>query len=118
MIEREVFIPGRVVPKARPRFDPRSGRAYTEGRYADWLEMASQTVALTLRQPLIDSPVFVRTAFSPGGVEVAILEAPKPAYRGVRGDIDNMTGSVFDALQKGFALVNDHRVVRSESWIV
>ena len=115
-MHRELYIPGKVVPKARPRFDPRSGRAYTPQRYAEWLDMASQTVALTLRKPMMDGPLLLRTAFTPAGVEVAIMDCAPIEYKGRRGDLDNMTGSVMDALESGGAIVNDRDIVRIETW--
>ena len=118
MAYREFLIPGPVVPKARPRFDPRSGRAYTEQRYADWLDMATQTVALLHRGAPMDGNLLLRTAFTPAGVEVAIMGCSPVEYKGRRGDLDNMTGSVMDALQKGGAIVNDSKIVRLESWFV
>ena len=117
MVNHELVIPGRTIPKARPRFDPRSGRAYTDKRYADWLEMASATVAYTLRKPMLEGPLMVRVAFSPAGAEVAVMGCSPPAYKGRRGDIDNMAGSIMDALQQGGAIVNDRDVVRLETWL-
>ena len=111
-----LIIPGRVVPKARPRFDPRTSRAYTEKRYADWLQMASETVAYTLRKPDLSGPLMVRMAFDPSGVEVEVLPCSPVSYPGTRGDIDNMAGSVLDALEHGGAYRNDRHVVRLEAW--
>ena len=116
MAHRELIIPGRVVPKARPRFDPRSSRAYTPKNYADWLDMASQYVALALGKPRMAGPLMVRCAMSPAGVEVAIMGTTPVEYKGRRGDIDNMAGSVLDALQQGAAIENDSQVVRLETW--
>ena len=116
MAYRELIIPGRVVPKARPRFDPRSGRAYTPKGYAEWLDMASTTVALTLRKPGMGGPLLLRTAFSPAGVEVAVMDCAPVEYKGRRGDLDNMTGSVMDALEQGGAIENDRDIVRIETW--
>ena len=114
----QLSIPGRVVPKARPRFDPRSGRAYTPKAYRQWLEMASDTVALTLRKPMMDGPLLLRTAFTPSGVEVAVMDCAPVEWKGRRGDLDNLTGSVMDALERGDAIANDRHIVRLESWFV
>ena len=112
----ELTIPGGVVPKARPRFNSKTGRAYTDPRYRAWLDMASETVAWTLRKPMMDGPVIVRLAFAPTGVDVAVMDASPVSYAGRRGDVDNMAGSCLDALQFGGAITNDHNVVRLEAW--
>ena len=118
MGSRELIIPGRVVPKARPRFDPRTGHAYHATRYRDWLDMATQTVALMHRGPPIEGPTLLRVAFSPAGADVAILGCSPVEYQGRRGDLDNMIGSVMDALQHGGAIENDSQIVKIEGWFV
>ena len=112
----EVTIPGKVVPKARPRFDTRSGRAYTAHNYSEWLEMASQTVAYTLRKPMLEGPLLLRCAISPDQTEIAVMPVSPITYKGRRGDLDNMIGSIADALQKGQAIKNDRDIVRIEGW--
>ena len=112
----ELFIPGRVIPKARPRFDTRSGHAYMPRNYSEWLTMASETVTYTLRKPMLDGPLLLRCALAPDGVEVEVLPCSPVAYKGQRGDLDNMIGSVADALQKGQAIRNDRDIVRLEGW--
>ena len=116
MVIHQLTIPGRVVPKARPRFDPRSGRAYTEPKYRDWLSMASDVVALTLRKPMMNGPLLLRTAFTPSGVEVAVMDCAPVEYKGRRADLDNLTGAVMDALQQGGAIANDRDIVKIETW--
>jgi Holliday junction resolvase RusA-like endonuclease len=118
VVSLELVIPGRVVPKARPRFDPRSGRAYTEPRYRDWLDMAAQTVAYTLRKPMLDGPLLLRCALSPEGVEVAVMPCSPVEWTGRRPDLDNAIGSVMDALEQGGAVANDRHIVRVEGWFV
>ena len=113
---RELEIPGRVTPKARPRFDPRSGRAYTEPNYRDWLDMASDVAALTLRKPGLDGPVIVRCAFTGNTTHVAVLDTHPTPRNGQRGDIDNLAGAVMDALQQGGVILDDSQVVRLETW--
>ena len=116
MSHRELLIPLRPKGKARPRFDPRSGRAYHDKAYRDWLDSAAEIVALTLRKPMMDGPLIVRTAMSPAGIEVAILESSPVEWSGRRPDVDNAAGAVLDALQKGGAIRNDRDVVRLEAW--
>ena len=114
----ELTIPGRPVPKARPRFDPRSGRAYTDKRYRDWLDDAATVVAYTLRKPRLEGPLLLRCALSPDGVEVAILPCSPVKWTGRRPDLDNAVGAVMDALEQGGAISNDRHIVRVESWFV
>jgi Holliday junction resolvase RusA-like endonuclease len=118
MAHRELIIPGRVVPKARPRFNRNTGNAYTEPKYRAWLDMAAEVVALTLRKPMMEGPMLLRCAFTPAGVEVAIMDTSPVEWKGQRGDLDNLTGSVMDALQQGAAIKNDRHIVRLETWIV
>ena len=112
----EVTIPGKITPKARPRFDSRSGRAYTPHDYAEWLDSASQIVALTLRKPMLTGPLLLRCAISPDQTEIAVMPCSPITYKGRRGDLDNMIGSLADALQKGGAINNDRDIVRIEGW--
>ena len=113
----EVVIPGKVVPKARPRFDTRSGRAYTAHNYSAWLSMASQTVAYTLRKPGLTGPLLLRCAISPDQTEVAVMPCSPVTYTSRRFDLDNAVGAVMDALQKGQAVRNDRDFVKIETWL-
>lgn len=115
-VDVNLIIPGRVVPKARPRFDPRSGRAYTEKKYADWLSMASETVAWTLRKPGLDGPLLLRCALSPEQVELEVLPCSPVEWTGRRPDLDNALGAVMDSLEQGGAVTNDREIVRVEGW--
>lgn len=116
MTGRELIIPGRVIPKARPRFDPRTGRAYHHTRYANWLEMATQTVAIHHRGEPLEGPTLLRVSLTPAGADVAYMPCSPTQYKGRRGDLDNMIGSVMDALEKGGAVENDSQIVRIEGW--
>ncbi len=113
-----LILPGPVVPKARPRFDSRSRRAYTSKRYAEWLAMASEYVALTRRGASFDGNLALSLAFAPGGVEVLLSSAsPVRRHLGTMGDIDNLAGSVMDALQLGELIANDRQIVKLTAWI-
>lgn len=118
MAEHELIIPGRIIPKARPRFNTTTRRAYHNSRYANWLDMATQTVALTHRGDPIQGPTLIRIALTPAGADIAYMTCSPVQYKGRRGDIDNMAGSCLDALQKGGAIENDSQVVRLETWFV
>ena len=113
-----LIIPGRVVPKARPRFDPRTGRAYTDPYYRAWLNMAAETAGWTLRTPRLEGPLLLRCALSPNQVEVEVLPCSPVAWTGVRADLDNAVGAVMDAMQQGGVVVNDRDFVRVETWFV
>ena len=113
----EVTIPGKITPKARPRFDSRSGRAYTPHDYAEWLDSASQIVALTLRKPMLTGPLLLRCAISPDQTEIAVMPCSPITYTSRRFDLDNAVGAVMDALQKGQAVRNDRDFVRIETWL-
>lgn len=118
MSGRELYIPGPVVPKARPRFNSNTGRAYHAPRYRDWLDMATDTVAIMHRGAPLEGPTLIRVAFTPAGADIAYMPCSPVQYKGRRGDIDNMAGSCLDALQKGGAIANDCQVVKLEAWFV
>ena len=113
-----LIIPGRVVPKARPRVNKHTGQIYTDPPYRDWLDMASATVAYTLRKPMMDGPLMVRCAFSPDQIEVEIMSCSPVEWTGRRPDLDNATGAIYDSLQQGGAIGNDRLIVRGEEWFV
>jgi len=114
-----LVIPGLVVPKARPRFDPRSKRAYHEARYKDWLAMAGQMIAYTTRAGYTDDDLLLRCAFGAEGVEVEWLPcSPVKRPKGIQGDVDNLIGSVMDAIQASGRISDDKQFVRIEGWIV
>ena len=113
-----LFIPGIVVPKARPRFNTRTGNVYTAPPYAAYLEMARDVVALSTRGDPIPDDIILALEFSEKGVEVTY----EPAIHTVewtsrKGDIDNMGGSIMDALQQGGAITNDKNVVGLNAWV-
>ena len=99
-------LDGRVIPKQRPRFDPRSGRAYTDPDYRDWLDMAADTIGYTTAGTLT-RPGILRVVFDANGCDWELQEAYFSKKRGALGDIDNLSGAVMDALQQGKALKND-----------
>jgi crossover junction endodeoxyribonuclease RusA len=90
-------IPGRPVPKGRPRFDPRSGRAYTPKRtreYEDgvaWCAVAAGVRLTPGTRVKIDVVAYLR-------------RRPWP-------DADNVLKSALDGIQKGFPEWNDRDVV-------
>ena len=113
-----VFIPGLVVPKARPRFNTHTGRVYTDPKYKAYLEMATDVVALYHRGDPIMQEVAVVMKFTPEGVDVTYEAATAAAtWTSRKGDLDNMVGSVMDAMQKGGALSNDRNVVSIMAWV-
>ncbi len=108
-----IVIPGHVVPKARPRFNRATGTAYTDPKYRDYLEMAAQVIAIEHKGDPLEVPLFVKMSFNANGVTVSyrpsILRHPQWTAR--RADIDNLAGSILDALQRGGAIQNDKNVV-------
>jgi len=85
------WLPGVVVPKARPRVT-RNG-SYMPERYQEWQRQAQVELLLQLsdRTPL-QYPVAVKV----------LLQG-----KGHRGDIDNLSGAILDALVKVDILEDD-----------
>ncbi len=107
-----IVIPGHVVPKTRPRFNSATGRAYTDSKYRDYLEMAATIIAIEHKGDPLEGPLYVQTRFNAEGVTVNYRASLfKPEWTGRRGDIDNLAGSILDALQQGGAIKNDKDVV-------
>ena len=109
---RTIVIPGRVVPKARPRFNKYTGTAYTDPKYRDYLDMASAIIAIEHKGDPLEGPLYVHTRFNADGVTVSYRASLlRPEWTARRADIDNLAGSILDALQAGGAIVNDKDVV-------
>lgn len=82
-------LTGKVVPKARPRFG--GSRAYLPQRYRDWKANAIAEL-LTQSRPL---------------EPIAKAEISIDLFGSHRGDLDNLAGSVLDALVQSGILVDD-----------
>jgi len=83
----EFTITGKCIPKARPRF---SGHAYTPIKYKEWKDNAVKQLSQQYQgQPLTDCSI--RIVF----------------YGKHRGDLDNLAGSVLDALTQSKIIRDD-----------
>ncbi len=109
---KTIHIPGHVVAKARPRFNRNTGTTYTEPKYRDYLEMAAQIIAIEAKHAPLEGPLYVQTRFNADGVTVSYRPSLlRPEWTARRADIDNLAGSILDALQQGGAINNDKDVV-------
>ena len=90
----EIFIPGRAVGKARPRFS--KGRVYTADRYGKWKKEAIAHIR-SLNLPKAPKPCSVECYF----------------INFFSSDTDNLQGSILDALVQSEYLEND-----SSSYVV
>lgn len=84
----EIFLPGRAVGKARPRFS--KGKIYTADRYGDWKKEAIAHIK-SLNLPTAPKPCAIECYF------INFLSS----------DADNLQGSVLDALVQAGCLEND-----------
>lgn len=90
-----IIVPGRPVPKGRPRFNTRTGRAFTPKRTREW-ERTVKVYAMTQLHGRIDGEV---------SVDVLIVHPDKR-----HGDVDNYVKAVLDACQG--VLFGDDKCVR------
>lgn len=86
----QIWLSGKAVGKARPRFSSRTGAVHTEGRYGQWkCDAVTQLRAMKLPQAL--TPVAVQCTF----------------VNFFSSDSDNLLGSILDALVTAEVLKND-----------
>lgn len=115
---RTIVIPGRVVPKARPRFNRATGTAYTDPKYRDYLDMASTIIAIEHKGDPLEGPLQVMAKFNAKEVSVSYGRSLLiPQWTGRRGDLDNLAGSILDSLEQGGAIENDRNVVSLTAWV-
>lgn len=111
-----VRLEGHIVPKARPNFDGRSGRAYHAKGYSDWLEDAGWQVKAQRRGRTHEGPVTIKIVLAGEKAAIRVEDAEPTRPKGVQGDIDNIAGSVLDALEAGGIITNDKQATRLEVW--
>lgn len=112
-----IKLDGHIIPKARPQFDGRNGRAYHKREYSSWLEDAGWQVAAQRKGRRHEGPIKVTIVLNgqTAAVRIAELDADQRP-KGVRGDLDNIAGSILDALQTGGIISNDSQVATLEAW--
>ena len=86
----QIWLSGKAVGKARPRFSSRTGAVHTEGRYGQWKRDATLQIRALNLSP-IQTPVRVDCLFVNFG----------------SSDSDNLIGSVLDVLVGSGVLQND-----------
>lgn len=91
------FLPGSVVPKARPRVT-RNG-TFMPIRYRDWRNYAETEILALIKQQGIESLL---------PVERATIEISLTGKHRMSGDADNILGSFLDALVAVEVLKNDN----------
>lgn len=107
MTDRAVlWVPGRPVPAARPRFSSRSGTTYTPAPYSEWKSEAAWRMR-TGTPGTFDGPVAVGVSVGVDGVTVTVEGAPLLRPKGLRGDLDNYVKAALDALQDSGVIGND-----------
>ena len=89
-------IDGEIVPKARPRVT--RGKAYLPQRYRNW---KNQAISQLLSQ---------RTIVDPLKKVIIKIEL----YGKLRGDLDNLSGAILDALVQAQIIVDDRISVLKE----
>lgn len=102
----DFFVPGRPIPKGRPRVALKSGRVYTPQTTRDWEAHVAGHALLARAKAGFTAPLA-------GKLRVAL------AFSGARAnaDADNLSKACLDGAQ-GVIYVNDSQVVRLEAEIV
>lgn len=106
------IITATAVPKARPRVTKHG--TYMPQRYMDnktmlaWAIKAGATKSNPL--PEFKGPVRMVVQFSSTQIGIEIWEADNTRPKGVRGDIDNLLGTITDVLQDMGIIVNDREI--------
>jgi Holliday junction resolvase RusA-like endonuclease len=90
-----LYLEGPIVPKARPRVT-RTG-TYMPPAYADWKEAAITSFGMRQKEMAISSPV---------SINIYLLGKHSRA-----GDLDNVSGSILDALVQANILAKDNMMV-------
>lgn len=98
---------GHIIPKARPNFDSRSGRAYHKKSYTEWLDDAGWQVKSQRRGVVHRGPLKIKIVVSGDAAAIRIEEIDDSRPTGVQGDLDNIAGSILDALQAGGIIEDD-----------
>ena len=97
-----VDLPPKACP--RPRVT-RSGHAYYPSGYDQWMDKAVAAINAQVTR-IQDGPCTVMLVVRPKGFEVEISDGfDRP--KGIRGDLDNITKALLDALVEGGALSDD-----------
>lgn len=100
-----LIIDQKPLPKERPRFNTKSGHAYTPSKTAKY-ESHIKFAAKCVCQRPFEGPVEVRLVFN-------FLKAKSSKLNHVtkRPDIDNLTKGVLDALN-GVAFIDDAQIIK------
>lgn len=113
MSEFDLWVPGRPIPKGRPRLG-RRGRVFTPQTTIDYeAKIAMATKGLEQ----LDGPVEVYLEFSPDGLLIHAWEIDIPAVSKLRGDIDNYIKSALDGLQKNHFLQDGMGVIPQDKLV-
>jgi Holliday junction resolvase RusA-like endonuclease len=103
----EYFFDGYIVPKARPRV-PRGGKAYLPPKYAAWKSNA--VCELKTAWAVKCQPELAMPATKIGHLEIALQGK-------LRGDFDNIIGSLCDALVQAGVIYDDSlKHISKGSW--
>lgn len=112
-----IRLPIRGMPKARPIVTGRN--TFMPPDYTAWkeqviVELQAQGVLL----PNYDVPRALKAMFGTDYIEFQLfpLEGHVRAKH-VKGDIDNLTGGLMDALEQGDVIKNDRLIVRTDIWL-
>ncbi len=106
-------IPGRPVPKARPRFKRSTGKPYPDPKAKAYENMVATESLRYSGQ--FTGPVRVSMWFAPKGVRV-MVEDVEDVRVGLKADLDNLIKSLLDGMQKASVFTDDRQVQQIQAW--
>jgi len=110
-MEWEATIPMTAVPKARPRVTKHG--TYMPKRYRDNKEALGWMIRRA-KPPSFDGPVEIQLTFSAEAIHIRLAPSERSRPKGVRGDLDNLIGTITDVLQDMGVIANDRSVHQLE----
>ena len=110
--EYTFVVPGRPVPKGRPRMT-RRGRVYTPKESI----LAEVLIAESIgeKAPNFTGPVSVEMIFSKESTTVTVRPLDEDAVTGLRGDLDNYIKLLLDGKQRSPLIDNDRQVLHIDA---
>ena len=107
-----IDVPWKAEPKARPKFNSDTKKAYMPKPYAEWKERVAEFIGYQ-NLPILQGPVGLDVTFRKTGFVVVASEVQIKRFG--QADLDNLLGGVMDAIQDGRGYMNDRQVAAARA---